>query len=191
MAKTTPYPPCTGTVFWPRWRGVPGLCPDAASGNPTSPYCRAVGSKHKKNYILLRIVDMKTRVCIFMLCLGMIIVSCDTYNYIHYTVQNNTMDSIRLKYFFADNYFTTHAIDTSIILKGDQKDTIFIYTLISPFVYDPEEGDKMINITNVDILRLRDSAKMIKDVTLRKNWIYKETGRNSALMELNIKDTDF
>jgi hypothetical protein len=150
-----------------------------------------VGSKHKMNYILSRIVDMKTRAFIVMICLGMVIGSCDTYNYIHYTVQNNTRDSLRLKYLFADNYFSTHATDTSIILKGDQKDTIFIYTLISPFVYDPEEGDKMFNITNLDIMRLRDSAKMTKDVTLRKNWIYKETGRNSALMELNIKDTDF
>ena len=32
-AKSAPYPPCTVTAFWPRWRGVPGLCPDAASGN--------------------------------------------------------------------------------------------------------------------------------------------------------------
>ena len=37
-----PYPPCTVTAFWPRYRGVPGPCPDAASGNTTSPYCRAV-----------------------------------------------------------------------------------------------------------------------------------------------------
>ena len=41
-AKSAPYPPCTVTVFWPRYRGVPGPCPDAASGNTTSPYCRVV-----------------------------------------------------------------------------------------------------------------------------------------------------
>ncbi len=42
MAKTTPYLPCTGTVIWLAYRRVPGLLPDAASGNTTSPYCRAV-----------------------------------------------------------------------------------------------------------------------------------------------------
>ena len=41
-AKTTPYPPCTGTVIWLACRRVPGQLPDAASGNTTSPYCRAV-----------------------------------------------------------------------------------------------------------------------------------------------------
>jgi len=33
MAKSTPYPPCTGTVIWLACRRVPGLLPDAASGN--------------------------------------------------------------------------------------------------------------------------------------------------------------
>jgi len=33
MAKTAPYPPCTGTVIWLACRRVPGLLPDAASGN--------------------------------------------------------------------------------------------------------------------------------------------------------------
>ena len=42
MAKITPYPPCTGTVIWLACRRVPGQLPDAASGNTTSPYCRAV-----------------------------------------------------------------------------------------------------------------------------------------------------
>jgi len=41
-AKSAPYPPCTVTALWPRRGGVPGLCPDASSGNTTSPYCRAV-----------------------------------------------------------------------------------------------------------------------------------------------------
>jgi len=45
-AKSAPYPPCTVTTFWPRWRGVPGPCPDASSGNTTSPYCRAVSGNN-------------------------------------------------------------------------------------------------------------------------------------------------
>jgi len=30
--KHVPNPPCTVIVLWPRWRGVPGLCPVLASG---------------------------------------------------------------------------------------------------------------------------------------------------------------
>jgi len=33
IAKIAPYPPCTGTVIWLACRRVPGLLPDAASGN--------------------------------------------------------------------------------------------------------------------------------------------------------------
>jgi hypothetical protein len=33
LAKIAPYPPCTVTTFWPRWRGVPGFCPVLSSGN--------------------------------------------------------------------------------------------------------------------------------------------------------------
>jgi len=29
---TAPYPSCTVTVLWPRWRRLPGPYPDAASG---------------------------------------------------------------------------------------------------------------------------------------------------------------
>ena len=46
MAKITPYPPCTGTVIWLACRREPGQLPDAASGNTTSPYCRAVSGNN-------------------------------------------------------------------------------------------------------------------------------------------------
>jgi len=42
MAKTAPYPPCTGTVIWLAYRRVPGQLPDAASGHAYLLYCRAV-----------------------------------------------------------------------------------------------------------------------------------------------------
>ena len=48
-AKSAPYLPCTGTTFRPRWRGVPGLCPDAASGNTNYSYHRAVMLQFPKN----------------------------------------------------------------------------------------------------------------------------------------------
>jgi len=50
MAKTTPYPPCTGTVIWLACRRVPGLLPDAASGNAYYHNRRAVmvNSQHDR-----------------------------------------------------------------------------------------------------------------------------------------------
>ena len=134
---------------------------------------------------------MKIKVYLFLITLGVILTSCDRYNYIHYTVDNQTKDSIRFSYSFGESYFDNQATDTTIFLKGNQKDTIFVFEQISPSVYDPEDGDKMIYIINVDILRLKDSTKIKKDVTLRKNWNYRETGKNSALMEFTINDGDF
>jgi hypothetical protein len=45
IAKTAPYPPCTGTVIWLAYRRVPGLLPDAASGNAYYHNRRAVRFK--------------------------------------------------------------------------------------------------------------------------------------------------
>ena len=131
------------------------------------------------------------KVYLFLITLGVILTSCDKYNYIHYTIENNTEDSIKCSYFFGRSYFDGQGTDTTIFLKGNQKDTLFIFTQISPSVYDEERGEKMIYIINVDILRLKDSAMIKKDVTLRKNWRYRETGKNSALMEFEINDGDF
>ena len=51
--KHVPYPPCTVTAFVAK---VPGPCPDASSGNTTSPYCRAVIFKVMQ-YLVLKKVD--------------------------------------------------------------------------------------------------------------------------------------
>ena len=122
---------------------------------------------------------------------GLLLVSCDTYNYIHYTVENNTNDSLQLTYTFGDSYFATQATDTTVILPGNRTDTLFIFVQISPSVYDPEDGDHMIYISNTEIMRLRDGMKIKKDVTLRKNWHFIETGKNSALMQFTINENDF
>jgi hypothetical protein len=139
----------------------------------------------------IRKVFMRASTIISMICLGIILPSCDRYNFIHYTVKNNTNDTLLLTYSFADSYFTTHASDTSIFVKAKQVDTLFIYSLISPYVYDPENESTMIYVSNLNIVRLRDNARIRKEVSIRKNWIYKETGRNSANLEFIINNTDF
>jgi hypothetical protein len=134
---------------------------------------------------------MKIKVYLFLIILGMIFTSCDKENFIHYTMENKTEDSIKCVYSFGESYFDNQAKDKTIFLKGNQKDTLFIFTQISPGVYDPEDGKKMIYIINVDILRLKDNTMIKKDVTLRKNWNFRKTEKNSALMEFEMNDSDF
>jgi hypothetical protein len=80
QAKTTPYPPCLPPAC-PAYRQaggrqgrqpctvilrfaqdflakVPGPCPDAASGNTTSPYCRAVRLSKNLSLVLITLVIM-------------------------------------------------------------------------------------------------------------------------------------
>ena len=134
---------------------------------------------------------MKISIFILLVSLGIAFISCDRQNLIHYTVENKTGDSIKFIYSFGENYFDNQATDTTIVLKSNQKDTIFTFTQISPSVYDPEDGNTMIYIIHVDVTRLRDHAKIKKDASLRKNWIYRETGRNEAIMAFTITDADF
>ncbi len=134
---------------------------------------------------------MKTKMYLLLFALGVAMTSCDTYNYIHYTIENKTEDSIKCTYTYGENFFDNQPSDTTVFLYGNQIDTIFIFTQISPSVYDPEYGDIMFYLINIEILRLRDSTTINKDATLRNNWYYRETGKNSALMEFEINDSDF
>lgn len=120
-----------------------------------------------------------------------LLTSCDRYNYVHYIVDNNTTDSLRITYSFATGYFDNAATDTSFTLNGNHIDTLCICEVISPHVYDPEPGSEMTYIFNFSIVRFRDNAIIKKDVASRKNWSYHETGNTTALMELTIDDSDF
>ena len=42
-AKSAPYPPCTVTAFWLKYQDPARM---RASGNTTSPYCRAVSNNN-------------------------------------------------------------------------------------------------------------------------------------------------
>jgi hypothetical protein len=106
-------------------------------------------------------------------------------------MENDSQDSVKVKYFFGDSFFDTEGTDSLIYLKSHQKDTLFIFEQISPRVYDKENGDIIRYIINVDIIRLSDSAKLKKDVTLRNNWKFVVTGDHSALMEFRFDNSDF
>lgn len=117
--------------------------------------------------------------------------SCDTYNYIYYTVNNETDDSVLIRSTFYDNYFDTQATDSLILLKGHQIDTLFTFLQISTSVYNPEENLNMTYIKNITIKRLPDYAVIKTDASLRKNWLFNETDKNSAIMMFFINESDF
>jgi len=58
-------------------------------------------------------------------------------------MENKTEESIKCVYSFSESFFDNQAKDKTIYLKGNQKDTLFIFNQISPGVYDPEDGKKM------------------------------------------------
>jgi len=117
--------------------------------------------------------------------------SCDTYNDVSYIVDNQTSDSLKLDFKYCKDYFGIETGDTVIILKGNSESLLFVHSVISPRIYNPETEDKMIYITDFDIIRMKDSVEVSKDVTLRKNWHYNEKGKHAAEITFSINDSDF
>jgi len=128
---------------------------------------------------------------LLFVCLLIGLISCDNVNDVYYLVENNTQDSVRLNYSYTTNCINSNTPDTSIILSPNQKDTIFVFTLISPSVYDPEDGPRMTNVLFDNIFRLSDNASLQKDISLRKNWNYVETGKYAAVLECVIDENDW
>jgi hypothetical protein len=133
---------------------------------------------------------MKTKapLLLIMLFLG---ASCDTYNFIYYTMENNTASSIAVKCSFIDNFMDFPTTDTLIFLSSHQSDTLFTFEQISTAVYNPESNEDMTNIRDIIIKRLPDSTLIKKEANSRENWEYYETGKHSALMKFLINDIDF
>lgn len=117
--------------------------------------------------------------------------ACDTYNDISYIVRNQTSDSIKLDFKYSEDYFGISTGDTIIFLERDSETVLFVHTVISPSVYNPENKEKMIYIADFDITKNKDNALILKDVTLRKNWEYEEIGKHAAEITLSVKDSDF
>ena len=134
---------------------------------------------------------MKKLNFIFLLFFILTFISCDKYNDVSYIVENQTSDSLKLKFDYSKDYYGIETGDTIMFLAGNSKKEIFIHTVISPQVYNPETEDYMLYIVNFDILRLRDSSMFLKDVTLRKNWIYQEIDDNYAEIRFEVNDSDF
>ena len=114
-------------------------------------------------------------IVILIICLT----SCDYPLFVHYTVTNNSHDSIRLN--FTYRWKTWQGIstsDTSIVIPTNETDTVFTYRSIGPSVYNPEFGnDTLKNICNFKITRFANTTTIEKDICLLKNWTVKQTKR--------------
>jgi hypothetical protein len=133
---------------------------------------------------------MKTYL-IFLTFLALTFVACDIYNDVSYIVSNQTSDSLKLDFKYSEDYFGINTGDTIICLQGHSETVLFVHSVISPRVYNPETEEKMLYIADFDIIRIKDSSLILKDVTLRKNWDYQELGKHAAEITFLIDDSDF
>ena len=107
--------------------------------------------------------------------------SCDYPLFVHYTVTNNSQDSISLNFTCQWNNWRgiSETSDTSILIAPQKTDTIYTYRSIGPSVYNPEFGnDTLKNIFNFKITRNDDTTAVKKDICLLKNWTVKQTKSN-------------
>lgn len=128
---------------------------------------------------------------IFLTFLALTFVACDTYNDVSYIVSNQTSDSLKLDFKYSEDYFGINTGDTIIYLEGHSETVLFVHTIISPSVYNPETKEKMIYVAVFNIIRIKDSTLILKDVTLSKNWDYQEIGKHAAEITFLIDDSDF
>ena len=133
---------------------------------------------------------MKTYL-ILITFLTLTLTSCDTYNDVSYIVDNQTSDSLRLDFKCSVDFLGIETGDTVIFLGGNSETVLFVHSVISPSVRNPENGDKLIYVADFDIIRMKDSLEVSKDVTLTKNWIYNEIGKHAAEITFSINDSDF
>jgi len=105
--------------------------------------------------------------------------SCDYPLFVHYTVTNNSHDSIRMNFTYQlETWRGISTSHTSCVIPPQKTDTVFTYRSIGPSVYDPEFGnDTLKNIYNFKITRFANTSTMEKDICLLKNWTVKQTKR--------------
>jgi len=131
------------------------------------------------------------KVCALNFLLLAFLISCDYPNHIHYTVVNKTNDSLSLRYSYRTSFLSDEIKDSAFVILENQEDTLFTLRMTSSTVFNPELADTMNHIYGIELVRLSDHVRIKKDIQLRKNWEYIKKGRNIAVLELVISDSDF
>jgi hypothetical protein len=117
--------------------------------------------------------------------------SCDYPNQIHYVVSNKTNDSLAVKFTYKTIFLNENSKDSLIVIFRNREDTLFTVGMTSSSVFNPELTDTMENISGIDLFRLSDHVHIKKDIQLKKNWEFIRKGRNEAVLELVINESDF
>jgi hypothetical protein len=114
----------------------------------------------------------------------MLLISCDYPIFVHYTVQNNTKDTVVLRGTFLTDEFTKTSHDTTLRLLPGASDTLFTFRSIGPRVYIPENSDTLKYLRNVDVRR--SLTELSQKIIITKNWKFIITKRNVARLEFQI-----
>ncbi len=124
------------------------------------------------------------RVWIFSIFL-MIIASCDYPIFVHYTVHNNTKDTIAFRYTYQTNEFSRTSNDSVLNILPGSADTLFTFRSISSRVYLPEDSDTLKYLKNVEMNG--SLTELSPKIFITKNWKFIQTKRNVARFEFQIK----
>lgn len=121
--------------------------------------------------------------------------SCDKENYVYYIIENQSIDSIRIDYSFFDSFsariFNVEDSSRTRIINSFEEDTLFIFSVESPKVFNNETADTLIYLYNLEVNRIIDSARTTKNVMLNSNWEFDKRGNHFADFKLVITGNDF
>lgn len=115
-------------------------------------------------------------------------VSCDYPLFVHYTVTNNTSNSIQIKYNYTEGSMNFRIIsDSTLNIPSKQTDTLFTYHSVGPRVYNPEySSDSIKNVSKLELIKLPDNTILQTDINRAKNWTIKSSKRNIATLNYTI-----
>ena len=117
--------------------------------------------------------------------------SCDEYNYVYYIVENQANDSIQIDYSYYTYYSNEESESNSIVINSNTEDTLFTFELISPSVYNKDDGNVLKYLFDVEGRRIIDTTRIKKSILQGKHWEFEKIEDNFANFKITIKDEDF
>ena len=133
---------------------------------------------------------MKGNIYVLLLFI-LILISCDTYNPIDYSLTNNTNKALKIIYNQWDYNKGMKITDDSIFtIKPGEKKTLVVREIIGSGAWDPEYGNDTIwEITKLEIYK-DDTVLIDKNFRLMKYWEYKIISKHLSELNLKIKRDD-
>jgi uncharacterized membrane protein len=128
-------------------------------------------------------------IVILFLLLSIFLSSCDTGNFVDYTVINSTSGTVKITY---NKIITTDSSgkDTTIYLRPNQKQIIDTAVLFASSVFNPESRDTIMELP-VFIASLNDTLPSTVNVKKMTYWNYHYISRHHAELVINLYDSLF